>query len=82
MIFLDAKRDVRVTVVIGGAAPIRAGRDVCLDGGCIVASRQKLYGNAREKVSGEAQIFLKSASHAVRIRNYCTQQIGVGDDGA
>ena len=59
VIFLDAKRGVRASFVIGGAAPIRAGRDICLDGDAIVAAAEKLYANVSEKVFTLAHFFLK-----------------------
>jgi len=62
VIFLDAKCGVRATVVIGGAAPIRAGRDVCLDTDAIVANVKKLYANTLELFSLTTLIFLKSDS--------------------
>jgi hypothetical protein len=48
VIFLDAKRGVRATVVIGEAAPIRAGRGTCLDGVDIVAAARNLYGKLQD----------------------------------
>jgi hypothetical protein len=62
VIFLDSKRGVRATFVFGGAAPNRAGLDVCLDETAIVAAPEKLYEIAPELFSAPRQIFLKSDS--------------------
>src|SRR5471030_1893405 len=59
VIFLDAKRGVRATVVFGGAAPNRAGRDVCLDGAAIVATGEILDAKCADLFSARARIFLK-----------------------
>jgi hypothetical protein len=80
VIFLDAKRGVRATVVIGGAAPIRAGRDVCLDGEAIVATGEKLYENARRIFSPRAQIFLKPV-FGRRKKRACCDPRGLGFHG-
>jgi hypothetical protein len=72
VIFLDAKRGVRATVVIGGAAPIRAGRDVCLDTDAIVANVKKLYANTLELFSMALPIFLKSG---FLLFNFCGKLI-------
>jgi hypothetical protein len=54
VIFLDAKRGFRATVVFGGAAPNRAGLGSCLDGGTIGAAGEKLDADASDLFSGIA----------------------------
>ena len=52
------KRGVRATVVFGGAAPNRAGRDICLDEETIVAAEENLDANVRVFFTPASQFLL------------------------